>query len=161
RSYEPPVGETETRLAQIWAELLKLERVSRHDNFFELGGHSLLAVQALSRLRQALGAEVPLAVFFARPVLADFALTVARASQTEPPPIPPVDRHQPLELSFAQQRLWFLSQFEGASEAYHIAGGLRLVGDLDRAALRRALDRIVGRHETLRTTFSQVEGRPV
>ena len=161
RSYEPPEGETETRLAQIWAELLKVERVSRHDNFFELGGHSLLAVRALSRLRQALGAEVSLPAFFARPVLADFALTVGRASQTELPPITCVDRHQPMELSFAQQRLWFLAQFEGASEAYHIAGGLRLVGDLDRAALRRALDRIVARHEALRTTFSQIDGRPV
>ena len=161
RGYEPPVGEAETRLAQIWAELLKVERVSRHDNFFELGGHSLLALQALSQLRQALGAEVPLAALFAQPVLADFALTVGRASQTELPPIISVDRNQPLELSFAQQRLWFLAQLEGASEAYHIAGGLRLVGDLDRAALQRALDRIVARHEALRTAFSQIDGRPV
>ena len=161
RGDEPPVGETEIKLAGIWAELLKLERVGRHDNFFEIGGHSLLAVQTLSRLRQTLGAEAPLAAFFARPVLADFALAVARASQTKLPPITCMDRHQPLELSFAQQRLWFLAQFEGASEAYHIAGGLRLVGALDRVALRQALDRIVARHETLRTTFSQIDGRPV
>src|SRR5262249_12039475 len=153
--YEPPVGEIETLLARIWADLLKLERVGRHDNFFELGGHSLLVIQVLSRLRQVLGAEVSLAHPFAPPALADFAHVVERAAPTELPPITPIDRNGPLEVSFAQQRLWFLAQFEGVSEAYHIAGGLRLVGELDRAALRRALDRVVERHETLRTTFSQ------
>ena len=71
-----------------------------------------------------------------------------------------VDRSERLELSYAQQRLWFLAQLEGASQAYHIAGGLRLRGALDREALRRALDRIVMRHEALRTTFRQVDGHP-
>jgi amino acid adenylation domain-containing protein len=161
RGYEPPVGETEEKLARIWSDLLKLERVDRHDNFFELGGHSLLAVRVLSRLRQSLGVSVSLVSLFTNPVLADFASAVEGATQAELPPITPVDRDNHLELSFAQQRLWFLGQFKGGSEAYHIAGGLRLAGDLDREALRRALDQIVARHETLRTTFSQVEGRPV
>jgi amino acid adenylation domain-containing protein len=160
RGYDPPVGETETRLALIWSNLLKIEQVGRRDNFFELGGHSLLAVQLLSRVRHTLGMEVLLADLFAHPALADFALTVENASQAKIPPIIPIDRDRPLELSFAQQRLWFVAQFEGASEAYHVAGGLRLKGELDRAALRRALDRIVARHEALRTTFSQIDGRP-
>src|SRR5258708_6701071 len=73
RGYEAPVGEAEERLAEIWAEVLKLERVGRHDNFFELGGHSLLAVRVITRLRRALGVEVTLADLFERPVLADFA----------------------------------------------------------------------------------------
>jgi amino acid adenylation domain-containing protein len=161
RGYEPPVGEIETRLAGIWADLLGVERVGRRDNFFELGGHSLLAVRLLSRLRQDSGVEARIADLLSRPVLADLALVIESASRSEGPPITITRRDRPLELSFAQQRLWFLSQFEGASEAYHIAGGLRLLGSLDRAALRRALDRIVARHEVLRTTFSQVDGRPV
>jgi hypothetical protein len=64
-------------------------------------------------------------------------------------------------LSFAQQRLWFLAQFERGSQAYHIAGGLRLRGDLDQQTLRRALAQIVARHEAFRTTFSQVNGHPI
>ncbi|HEX9939569.1 MAG TPA: amino acid adenylation domain-containing protein, partial [Longimicrobium sp.] len=71
RAYEAPVGETEEALAEIWAEVLGVERAGRRDNFFELGGHSLLAVRVISRVRQVVGAEVALADLFERPVLAD------------------------------------------------------------------------------------------
>ncbi|HTJ89099.1 MAG TPA: amino acid adenylation domain-containing protein [Acidocella sp.] len=63
-----------------------------------------------------------------------------------------------LSASFAQQRLWFLTQLEGVSEAYHVPLRLHLRGHLDRAALRRALDRIQSRHEALRTTFAMLDG---
>ncbi len=65
-----------------------------------------------------------------------------------------------MPLSFAQQRLWFLAQMEGGSEAYHIGLGVRLRGELNEGALRRALERIVERHEALRTRFVVVEGEP-
>ena len=74
------------------------------------------------------------------------------------PPIMRAEREERLPLSFAQQRLWFLAQMEGGSEAYHNPFGMRLVGELDGTALRRALDRIVVRHEGLRTTFIMVNG---
>ena len=128
--YEAPLGETEEMLAQIWSELLGVERVGRHDNFFELGGHSLLAVTLVSRLRQTLNIEVPLAELFARPALSDFAGFLASAPASILPVIVPVARDGVLPLSFAQQRLWFLAQFEGASAAYHMPGGLRLRGGL-------------------------------
>src|SRR5262249_17430334 len=160
RGYEAPVGEVETTLARLWAELLRLERVGRRDNFFELGGHSLLATRLVSRLRQALGVEVALADLFVKPVLADFAQTLKTATRAELPPITAIERSEKLPLSFAQQRLWFLAQMEGVSQAYHISGGLRLFGDLDRDALRRALNRILVRHEALRTTFIQIDGEP-
>ncbi|MDL2411019.1 phosphopantetheine-binding protein, partial [Rhizobium calliandrae] len=76
RTYEAPQGEIETTLAQIWRELLGLERVGRHDHFFELGGHSLLAVQLLSRLSQAFGVVLPLTTLFAKPVLSDLAQSI-------------------------------------------------------------------------------------
>ena len=162
RGYEAPQGEAEETLARLWAELLKVERVGRHDNFFELGGHSLLAVQLISRLRQALGMEVPLAALFARPVLADFAASLAQAPADTLPPVTAGERGDgPLPLSFAQQRLWFLGQLGEAGAAYHIPVGLRLKGRLDREALVRALDRIVARHEALRTTFAVIDGQPV
>ena len=137
-----------------------MERVGRQDHFFELGGHSLFAVQLISRLREALKVEVSLGDVFERPVLSEFAKAVAGAGKAKQPQIGRVSREGPLELSFAQQRLWFLAQLEGASAAYHIAGGVRLRGRLDREALKRALDRIVARHEALRTTFEEVNGEP-
>jgi NRPS condensation-like uncharacterized protein len=76
-------------------------------------------------------------------------------------PIEPVDRSAPLPLSFAQLRLWFLDQLGIPGAVYHIPLSLRLRGELDRNALVRALDRIVARHEALRTTFAAVDGEPV
>ncbi|MGY4306616.1 amino acid adenylation domain-containing protein [Bradyrhizobium sp. USDA 4369] len=85
-----------------------------------------------------------------------------RKTEVSSPTIKSVERGAgEIPLSFAQQRLWFLSRFPGASQAYHIACGLRLSGVLDRAALARALDRIVERHEALRTAFPQLGGEPV
>ncbi len=160
RDHEEPTGEMEAALAGVWSEVLRVERVGRRDHFFDLGGHSLLAVQVLSRVREALGVEVALADVFERPVLADFARALERAARAELPPIERVDRGGRLPLSYAQQRLWFLEQLGGAGSSYHVPVRLRLRGALDRRALARALDRIVARHETLRTTFRSADGEP-
>ncbi|HEV8493763.1 MAG TPA: condensation domain-containing protein, partial [Candidatus Angelobacter sp.] len=161
RQYEAPQGAIEKLLAGIWAELLKLDQVGRQDNFFELGGHSLLAVRVIARLREALKVEVAIRDLFAHPVLTDLARALASAGATELSPIVAVERGADLPLSFAQQRLWFLAQMEGVSQAYHMQMGWRLTGSLDRAALRKALDRIVARHEALRTIFAMVDEEPV
>ncbi|HET7459775.1 MAG TPA: amino acid adenylation domain-containing protein, partial [Longimicrobium sp.] len=159
--YEAPSGRVEQAVAAIWAELLGVERVGRGDDFFHLGGHSLLAVRVVSRVRQALDAQVSPGDLFERPLLADFARGLRAAAPAEAAAIAPVDRAAPIPLSFAQQRLWFLEQLDGTGAAYHISLRLRLHGALDRGALVRALDRIVARHEALRTTFPAVEGEPV
>ncbi|HEX8431163.1 MAG TPA: amino acid adenylation domain-containing protein, partial [Longimicrobium sp.] len=161
RGYEPPAGAVEEALAEIWSAVLGVERVGRWDHFFELGGHSLLAVRVISRIRQVLGAEVAPIELFRRQVLADFASAVDAASRPELPALTRADRDRPLVLSFAQQRLWFLEQMGGLGATYHIPAALRLTGELDHAAMRRALDRIVQRHEALRTTFARVDGEPV
>ncbi len=160
RVYEETVGEIETALAGIWAEILKVERVGRLDNFFELGGHSLLVARVIARLRKSLNIEVTIGDLFACPVLADLAFAIKSAAQVALPLIMPAKRGDYLLLSFAQQRLWFMAQMEEASRAYHISVGMRLTGQLDRLALRWALDQIVVRHESLRTTFISINGEP-
>ncbi|HYR10273.1 MAG TPA: amino acid adenylation domain-containing protein, partial [Longimicrobium sp.] len=157
--YAAPVSETEEAVAAIWAELLGAERVGRRDQFFELGGHSLLAVRVVSRLRQVLGVEAELGDLFVRPVLADFARGLETAARAEGA-ITPVNRSAAIPLSFAQQRLWFLEQLGNLGSTYHIPSRLRLKGELHRDALAGALDRIVARHEALRTTFAEVNGVP-
>ncbi|PRE81748.1 non-ribosomal peptide synthetase, partial [Burkholderia gladioli] len=159
-AYEAPCGDVEPGLAAIWQDLLGLERVGRHDDFFELGGHSLLAVKLISQVRLATGVELGLADLFAHPRLAELARAVSRAAASTLPPIEPIGRDGALPLSFAQQRLWFLAQMDGVSSAYHMPAALRLSGTLDRAALQASLDRIVERHEALRTTFVR-EGKQV
>src|SRR5262249_32452945 len=113
--YEAPVGEIEARVARVWAEMLNLDRVGRNDNFFAPGGHSLLVTRAVSRLRQELGVEIGIAEFFNHPVLAEFAESAKCAASSVLPPITVIPRNQPLPLSFAQQRLWFLAQMERMS----------------------------------------------
>uniref|UniRef100_UPI0005728D3E non-ribosomal peptide synthetase n=1 Tax=Burkholderia pseudomallei TaxID=28450 RepID=UPI0005728D3E len=159
--YEAPRGAKEEALAAIWRELLHVERVSRHDNFFELGGHSLLAVQLVSRLRQALSGEVALGTGFDAPGLSALASRLDDNTAAVLPPIPLAPRDGRIALSLAQQRLWFLTQLEGVSEAYHMSGAVRLDGPLNREVLQRALNRIVMRHEALRTCFAREEGEPI
>ncbi|RON54428.1 non-ribosomal peptide synthetase [Pseudomonas frederiksbergensis] len=158
--YEAPLPGVESEVAQIWQELLGLEQVGRHDRFFELGGHSLLAMRLISQVRLRLGVELALSELFAHSQLSELALAVSRAGRSTLPEIVAVSRDEPLPLSFAQQRLLFLTRIEGASAAYHLPAGLRLTGDLDRSALQRALDRIVSRHEALRTSFTQIPEQP-
>ncbi|MDQ1924844.1 AMP-binding protein, partial [Massilia pseudoviolaceinigra] len=162
-SYEAPQGEIEIAIANIWQELLGLERVGRHDHFFELGGHSLLAVQFASRIRTSLGTELALRDLFAYPTLTALAQGIGQSACTTLSAILPANRDGALPLSFAQQRLWFLDQLDhAAGAAYHIPAGLRLQGQLNQAALQAALDRILARHEALRTSFvTQDDGQPV
>ncbi len=138
-----------------------MEKVGRHDNFFDLGGHSLLAVWMIGRLKEAIGLEVELSDVFEHSRLSDLASKISGGRQTQVQPITKADRTQHLPLSYAQQRLWFLAQMEGVSAVYHMPLGVRLLGELDRHALALALDRLVQRHEALRTTFVVIDGEPV
>jgi amino acid adenylation domain-containing protein len=162
--YVTPRTPVEEVLAEIWAEVLRLERVGVHESFFELGGHSLMAIRVISRVRAVFGVELPLRVLFEGPTIAELAVRVEeirRAGLPVLPPVVPTERTDALPLSFAQERLWFIDRLEPGSTAYNIPVALRLGGALDEAALERALGEIVRRHEALRTTFKEVDGSPV
>ncbi|BET95408.1 amino acid adenylation domain-containing protein [Xenorhabdus taiwanensis] len=160
--YAAPQGEIEIALAAIWRELLGIEQISRYDNFFALGGHSLLAVRVMNRIA-AFGVELPLVALFTSPSLAAFAERICaqrnegRSRWSE---IIPVPRDGALPLSFAQQRLWFLAQFDGVSDTYHIPLVLHLRGRLNITAWQQALNRLFARHEALRSVFIMADGQP-
>ena len=161
RIYCAPEGETEQRLAGIWQGLLGVERIGRDDHFFELGGHSLLVVRLRSQVRAAFGVDLPLRAVFNRPRLQELAAELQDIAQSDIGTIARADRSGPLPLSLAQQRLWFLANFdERASLAYHMPSALRLSGTLNRAAMKAALDRLVARQEGLRARFVEIEGVP-
>jgi amino acid adenylation domain-containing protein len=163
-SFRAPRTRVEEVLAGIWAEVLEVKQVGIDDNFFDLGGHSLLATQLISRIRDALGVEVPLRSLFESPTIAGLAEEIAAAiveHHRQPPSITPVSRDLELTLSFAQQRLWLIDQLEPGNPAYNIPVAMRLEGRLNVEALEQTLTELVRRHEVLRTTFPAVEGRPV
>ncbi|HYH82071.1 MAG TPA: condensation domain-containing protein, partial [Longimicrobium sp.] len=162
--YVAPRTPTEEVLAGIWAEVLRLERVGVEESFFDLGGHSLLATRVVSRVSAVFGVELPLRALFEGPTVAELAKAVEDERRRELPVLPPVvpaERTGALPLSFAQERLWFIDRMEPGSATYNIPAALRLTGALDERALERALGEIVRRHETLRTTFGEVDGGAV
>ena len=163
--YVAPRTPVEEVLANVWAEVLRLERVGIEDNFFDLGGHSLLATQVVSRVRQVLQIELPLRTLFEAPTVAGLAQRVESLQREETglqvPPLVRAARGQHLPLSFAQQRLWFVHQLNPADPSYNVPLTLRMKGSLRVDALEQALNEIVRRHEILRTTFAAVDDEPV
>jgi amino acid adenylation domain-containing protein len=162
--YTAPRTPVEEVLAEMWASLLRVERVGVHENFFALGGHSLLATRLAARVSDAFGVELPVRAVFEGATVAEVARAVEalrRADAPALPPVVPVERGGPLPLSFAQERLWFLHRLQPESAFYNVGHALRLSGALDVRALERALGEVVRRHEVLRTTFADAEGTPV
>lgn len=157
-----PRTDVERTLAAIWAELLGVSP-NVDDDFFQLGGHSLLVVRATTRVRQQLRRDVPIRALFDRPRLGDLAavLEVTDPDADGLPPIAPVPRDAPLQLSYAQDRLWFLSRLAPGLSIYTIASARRLTSAIPRTLLERCLGELVRRHEALRTVFAGPGGRPV
>jgi amino acid adenylation domain-containing protein len=157
----------EEALVGMFAEVLQLpaESVGVHHGFFELGGHSLLATQVISRIRSSFGVDLLLRVLFEAPTPAALARRVEEAIRGGQglalPPLERVETREARPLSFAQERLWFLDQLTPGDASYNMPLSMQLLGTIDLGALRRAFTELGRRHETLRTTFSMVEGKPL
>ncbi|WP_422368096.1 amino acid adenylation domain-containing protein [Pelagibius sp.] len=156
-AYEAPQGQAEETLATIWRDVLEADQVGRQDNFFDLGGHSLLALRIVGLARSRHGLQLPLQALFDHPRLADCAAQI-QATADKDPALVSVRRDGNLPASPAQRRLWFIQQLAPGDGAYHIPLGLDLEGDLNTDALVEALNRVVARHEILRTRFVAPDG---
>ena len=164
-NYIAPRNSIEEIVAGMWADVLNTENFGVEDDFFTLGGHSLLLARLAARIRESFQIDLTLRDLFETPTVAGISEKIeARrrpADGLEEAAPSPIARTRALPLSFAQERLWFFDQLEPNSTAYNISRALRLTGTLDRNALRRSLDVIVGRHEVLRTSFLADQGKPV
>jgi amino acid adenylation domain-containing protein len=158
-AYRAPRAPEEEILCGIYADLLSLDYVGIDDSFFSLGGHSLLAMRLVNQVRRAFGVELSVRTVFEAPSVAGLVSHVSRAGKAS---LPLVRQERParLPVSFAQQRLWFLDRLEGSSAEYNMPQALRLRGELDVAALERAIHALVERHEIFRTHFAEHEGEP-
>ncbi|WP_431262153.1 amino acid adenylation domain-containing protein [Roseateles chitinivorans] len=161
-----PQSATERELCAIWEALLGVGPIGVHDHFFSLGGSSLIAIQLASRIRTRLGAEVPLRTLFRESTVAAQAQEVERMRGPQGGPASgSIPRRTVTDLvppSYSQQRLLFIHQLDPAADAaYHIPKSIRILGPLDRARLKAALDTVVRRHEGLRTCFGTLDGQAV
>ena len=158
RAPQTPTGKT---VAEVFIDVLGLDRVGLDDDFFALGGDSLIATRVCARLQSALGRDVPVRCLFDAPTVGRLADYLDRnQGQAARPPLRPMIRPEQIPLSHAQQRLWFFEQLQGPSPIYNMAVALRLSGSLDADALGQALGDLVGRHESLRTLFTAPNGAP-
>ncbi|HET7624857.1 MAG TPA: amino acid adenylation domain-containing protein [Verrucomicrobiae bacterium] len=162
QEYVAPRNPVEEVLASIWCEVLALNRIGIHDNFFDLGGHSLLAIQVISRMRETMQVELSLANFFVSPTIAALAERLSDAANPTQPvlPVSRVSKGNHLPLTPAQQRIWFLDQFEPEQSSYNISTAFRLQGELNLSALEKSLTELARRHPALRTVFPVEDGFP-
>ncbi|SOZ10553.1 condensation domain-containing protein [Cupriavidus taiwanensis] len=159
-----PRGETERALAALWQELLGIAPAGRDAHFFASGGNSLTAARLVARLREQYGAAVPMRLPFEHPTLQACAAALDQLQGAAgEAPLAPVPRLPQMPLAPAQQRLWLTDRIAAEADrwTYNMAGGLRLTGALDTAALHAALNALVARHEILRTSYpADAQGTP-
>ncbi|PAU63247.1 condensation domain-containing protein, partial [Pseudomonas sp. PICF141] len=158
RPHTAPRNATETVLCELFSEVLECPSVGIDDHFFHLGGHSLLATRLVARVRERLGATLPLALVFAQPTVAALAGHLRAAMPGELITAQPRPAHLPLGL--AQQRFWMLSRLVPDSREYHMPFALTLRGDLQVPALRGAFEQVSERHLVLRSRIVEVQGEP-
>ncbi|TQV77377.1 amino acid adenylation domain-containing protein [Aliikangiella marina] len=155
-AFVDPTNETETRLCEIWQELLRKEKVGINDSFFALGGHSLIAVRLLNKIKAEFNCQLPLRAIFESPTIAELALLLENYSQVyKLPEIEKVDRNKKIPLSFSQRRLWFVDQLGGGSSQYNMKGKLKLDSEFDREYFEKTIKTLLLRHEILRTKYIQ------
>ncbi|MED1217917.1 lichenysin non-ribosomal peptide synthetase LicA, partial [Bacillus paralicheniformis] len=158
--YAAPRNEYEEKMVGIWQEVLGTEQVGIHDQFFELGGHSLKAMAMLAKIHKAFGVEVPLQVLFEKPTVAALSGFVSEAEKDGFTVIEPAPESDDYPLSLAQQRIYIVSQLEDAGVGYNMPAAAMLEGTLDVQRLEAAFQKLIDRHEALRTSFTVVDGEP-
>ncbi|WP_373493782.1 amino acid adenylation domain-containing protein, partial [Aquiflexum sp.] len=157
--FEPPKTKPEKQLAEIWEEILGVEKVGLNDDFFELGGHSLMAMRVIVALKQETGHSISIRDLFSNPTLKKLTeiLSTKEIDNKEYGVQILSERPENVPLSYNQQSLWFIHQLEGSVQ-YHIPVIFKIRGKLDKKALENGLKQIVNRHEILRTVISEIDG---
>ncbi|HVS00110.1 MAG TPA: SDR family oxidoreductase, partial [Thermoanaerobaculia bacterium] len=161
---EAPRNRLEEELAEVWREVLGIPDLGVNEGFYDLGGDSLVGLTLAGRIERRFGVAVGLAEILECGTVASLAERLAGRRPAAPvvkvAPAAAAPELADHPLSFAQQRLWFLSQLKGGDATYNIAVAARLTGPLDVAALEAGLDALLRRHAALRTTLTEADGTP-
>ncbi|GAB6926335.1 hypothetical protein JCM10914A_03180 [Paenibacillus sp. JCM 10914] len=151
----------EKRLAAIWKAVLNVDRVGVHDNFFDLGGHSLRAAALKYQIHDELSVKFTLREIFLNPTISEQARLCEDKERFEDLPIVKAEEKPYYPVSSAQRRLMILSQLTGETTNYNITQLFQLKGTINQEALESAMNQLVHRHESLRTSFHWIDGEPV
>ncbi|HLP62581.1 MAG TPA: amino acid adenylation domain-containing protein [Candidatus Deferrimicrobium sp.] len=159
--YSAPQGRLEETLATLWQEILDVRQIGREDNFFQRGGHSLKAIMLASKIRKELNAAVDLTHVFMYPTIKGLAEHIEKCTGVTYVSIGTVEQKEYYPLSSAQKRLYLLYQSDKAGTAYNMPAVFKLEGQLKKERLTGIFKELTRRHESFRTSFTQVEGEPV
>lgn len=161
KEFKLPETKNQKKIAEIWKQVLNLEKVSVNDNFFELGGHSLLATQVISKIHKKCNVEIRLKTIFEKPTIRELALEIDNTKEeSQYVQIQSYSRRRKIPLSFAQERMWFLDQYQQNDSSYNVASVYKLKGNINVKVLEDAFNEIILRHEVLRTNFKTVNDVP-
>ncbi|MGJ6967050.1 amino acid adenylation domain-containing protein [Streptosporangium sp. G11] len=161
--FRAPATDTEIALTGLWSRTLRVDRIGADDSFFDLGGHSLAAVQITNGIRARWSAEITVGDLMAHPTVAALAALVDRRGPGADGALPRMERggdDDRVPLTAQQQQVWFLDRLAPGNIAYHAQTTMRVAGDLDLDALRRAVGVITARQPIFRTTFHDDDGVP-
>ncbi|MGD2086832.1 MAG: amino acid adenylation domain-containing protein [Candidatus Aminicenantes bacterium] len=161
--YTAPRTSEEKKLAEIWAEVLGIEKnlIGIDHNFFDLGGHSLKASILISRIHKKLDTKLSLDRIFKFPTIRGLSACLPTAARERFTPIKAVEKKEFYELTFNQKRLWYIQQKTPETTSYHMGEVIFLDHRVDIEALQSALKKLSARHESLRTGFEEMKGKPV
>ncbi len=156
-AYEAPKNEVEEKLVRIWREVLNIDKIGINDNFFEIGGHSLKATSLAAKIHKELDVKIPLGEIFKNPTIKEIAEYLKIVDKSIYSELNAVEEREYYEASSAQKRIYTLQQFDTDSTSYNMPGVLELEGKVDAERLREVFDKLIQRHEVLRTSFELKE----
>ncbi|WP_066507710.1 non-ribosomal peptide synthetase [Abyssisolibacter fermentans] len=155
--YVKPSNETEEKLVEIYKEVLGLETVGIKDNFFELGGQSLKAIKLIAKIHKEFNVNFPLGELFKAPIVQQTAKNIQKLEKSVFNRIEKAKKADYYPLSAAQNRMYTLQELDKNNVSYNITNIMTIEGKLEKERLNNAFVKLINRHESLRTSFVDIE----
>lgn len=163
KEYVPPGTDIEIILQELFSRVLDIrkEKIGIDADFFELGGHSLKATSLLAKIHKVLEVKISLVDMFAGPTIREIASLVGKSKKEEHTAVMTVESKAYYMLSSAQERLYVLWEMAPTDVVYNMTQFIWLQGEVDKGRLEQVFRKLIARHESLRTSFHIIHGKPV
>ncbi|OMF64798.1 hypothetical protein BK143_26925, partial [Paenibacillus peoriae] len=158
--YFAPRTPMESKLTQIWQDVLGLKQVGVKENFFEIGGHSLRATTLTSKIHKELNKSLSLRSIFEAPTIEQLAVVIESLEQMKYALIPVTEERTFYPLSSAQKRMYVLHQLDPDDVNYNMPAMFQVSGPLDVKRMEEVFRQLISRHSTLRTRFEMINNEP-